>query len=111
VYPEAVESAFGANIDYAMLIKVYGADRDESEARYSPAGYMGCRTIQMSGNPKAKDISTSFVERPEPDDVDADAPFHAADGRARKEDRQLGIRSCASFHALQFFAARTKHRA
>jgi hypothetical protein len=46
-----------------MLIKVYGADREESEARYSPAGYMGCRTIPLSGTPTAKDISTSFVER------------------------------------------------
>jgi len=42
---------------------VYGADREESEARYSPAGYMGCRTIPMMGNPKAEDISTSYVER------------------------------------------------
>jgi hypothetical protein len=40
-----------------------GADRVESEARYSPAGYVGCRTIPMSGNPKSKDISTNFVER------------------------------------------------
>ncbi len=63
VYADAVESAFGPDIDYAMLIKVYGADREESEARYSPAGYMGCRTIPMMGNPKAEDISTSYVER------------------------------------------------
>jgi IS1 family transposase len=63
VYADAVESAFGPDIDYAMLIKVYGADRDQSEARYSPAGYMGCRTIPMMGNPKAEDISTSYIER------------------------------------------------
>lgn len=63
VYADAVESAFGPDIDYAMLIKVYGAEREESEARYSPAGYMGCRTIPMMGNPKAEDISTSYVER------------------------------------------------
>ena len=35
-YLEAVESAFGSYIDYAMLIKLYGGDR-ETEARYSPA--------------------------------------------------------------------------
>jgi hypothetical protein len=46
-----------------MLVKIYGADRTESEARYSPAECMGCRTIPMIGNPKARDISTSFVER------------------------------------------------
>jgi IS1 family transposase len=62
VYADAVESAFGSEIDYAMLVKIYGSDRGD-EARYSPADYMSCRTIPMSGNPKAKDISTSFVER------------------------------------------------
>lgn len=63
VYADAVESAFGSEIDYAMLVKIYGAHREESEGRYSPAKCMGCRTIPMSGNPKARDISTSFVER------------------------------------------------
>jgi hypothetical protein len=43
VYAEAVESAFGANIDYAMLVKLYGSDRSD-EARYSPADYVSCRT-------------------------------------------------------------------
>jgi IS1 transposase len=46
-----------------MLVKLYGADREESEARYSPAECVGCRTIPISGNPKAKHISTSYVER------------------------------------------------
>jgi IS1 family transposase len=62
VYLQAVESAFGAAIDYAMLVKLYGNDR-ESEARYSPAECIGCRTVAISGNPKARDISTSYVER------------------------------------------------
>jgi IS1 family transposase len=62
VYADAVESAFGSEIDYAMLVKVYGSDRGD-EARYSPADYMSCRTMPITGNPKAKDISTSFVER------------------------------------------------
>jgi hypothetical protein len=75
VYADAVESAFGSNIDYAMLVKVYGADR-ESEAHYSPAECMSCRTIPMSGKPKAEDISTSFVERQESNNAYADAPFH-----------------------------------
>jgi len=60
---DAVESAFGSEIDYAMLVKLYGADREESEARYSPAECVGCRTIPISGNPKAEHISTSYVER------------------------------------------------
>jgi hypothetical protein len=48
---DAAESAFGANIGYAMRVKVYGTDREESEARCHP---MEC---------KVKDVSASFVER------------------------------------------------
>src|SRR6266513_3651699 len=61
-YLEAVESAFGSEVDYAMLVKLYGNDR-ESEVRYSPAECIGCRAIPIGGNPEAKHISTSFVER------------------------------------------------
>jgi IS1 family transposase len=62
IYVQAVESAFGSDVDYAMLVKLYGNDR-ESEARYSPAECIGCRSVAITGNPKPKDISTSFVER------------------------------------------------
>jgi len=62
VYAEAVESAFGANIDYAMLVKLYGEPRDR-EATYSPAECIGIRTVKMNGDPKPKGISTSHVER------------------------------------------------
>jgi IS1 family transposase len=63
VFADAVESAFGSAIDYAMLVKVYGDDGREREVRYSPGEYAGCRAMPMSGNPKKRDISTSFVER------------------------------------------------
>ena len=46
-----------------MLVKIYGADRRETEARYSPAGYMGCHSMRITGRPEAEHISTSFVER------------------------------------------------
>lgn len=59
---QAVESAFGSEIDYVMLVKLYGNDR-ETEARYSPAECISCRSVAITGNPKPKDISTSFVER------------------------------------------------
>ena len=62
VYLDAVESAFGSEVDYAMLVKLYGNDR-ESETRYSPAECTGCRGIPVIGKPDAKHISTSFVER------------------------------------------------
>jgi IS1 family transposase len=62
VYLEAIESAFGSEIDYAMLVKLYGNDR-ETEIRYSPAECIGCRSIKVTGRPDPKHISTSFVER------------------------------------------------
>lgn len=62
VYADAVESAFGSDIDYAMLVKLYGND-SETESRYSPGEFVSCRTIPMAGRPKVRDISTSFVER------------------------------------------------
>jgi IS1 family transposase len=63
VYADAVEDAFGADIDYAMLVKLYGASHDNSESRYSPATCIGCRTGVLAGDPDPDHISTSFVER------------------------------------------------
>jgi IS1 family transposase len=62
-YLEAVESAFGADIDYAQLQKIYGAPSDEETRRYSPAKCIGCDVKVVSGNPDPKYVSTSFVER------------------------------------------------
>jgi IS1 family transposase len=61
-YLSAVEEAFGSNVDYAMLVKLYGEDR-AGEARYSPAECIGTRTAEISGSPKREHISTSHVER------------------------------------------------
>ncbi|HTV59276.1 MAG TPA: IS1 family transposase [Verrucomicrobiae bacterium] len=63
VYVDAVESAFGPEIDYSMLVKTYGADREESETRYSPPICTGCREVRIIGNPNPEHISTSFIER------------------------------------------------
>jgi len=57
-----VENAFGNDIDYAMLVKLYGNDA-EAETRYSPAECIGCREIGITGRPDPKYISTSYVER------------------------------------------------
>src|SRR5256886_16735456 len=62
VYADAVEDAFGSEIDYAMLVKIYGASND-GESRYSPATCIGCRTGVLSGTPDPKHISTSYIER------------------------------------------------
>src|SRR5580698_1178346 len=63
IYADAVEDAFGADIDYAMLVKIYGASNDNPESRYSPATCIGCRTGVLAGRPDPDYISTSFVER------------------------------------------------
>ena len=62
LYVDAVEDAFGADIDYAQLVKIYGAS-GENETRYSPAKCLGCIPHDVTGNPDPKHISTSYVER------------------------------------------------
>lgn len=61
-YVEAVESAFGCDIDYAQLIKVYALD-PEGERRYSPVVCTDCVVKPIMGDPDPKRISTSYVER------------------------------------------------
>jgi IS1 family transposase len=61
-YLEAVEGAFGGDIDYAMLIKLYGETTD-GQKRYIPADCIGCKKTVIEGKPDMKDASTSYVER------------------------------------------------
>ncbi|HVC60638.1 MAG TPA: DDE-type integrase/transposase/recombinase [Acetobacteraceae bacterium] len=61
-YLEAVEEAFGADIDYAMLIKIYG-EGPTSPGRYSPGVCVGAETRRIEGRPDADHISTSYAER------------------------------------------------
>ena len=62
-YLEAVEEAFGADVDYAMLIKLFGAAPESAKGRYSPAECTGIRTVRIEGDPDPKHISTSYTER------------------------------------------------
>jgi IS1 family transposase len=61
-YANAVEDAFGADVDYAMLHKLYGAPTPD-ESRYSPATCIGCDMKVVTGDPDPKYVSTSYVER------------------------------------------------
>jgi IS1 family transposase len=61
-YLNAVDDAFANQIDYAMLIKLYGK-APEGEVRYSPAQCIGTETKIVSGKPDEDHISTSYVER------------------------------------------------
>jgi IS1 family transposase len=62
-YLEAVEGAFGAEVDYAQLVKLYGASPDSFKGRYSPAECTGIKKTTIEGKPDLKHISTSYVER------------------------------------------------
>src|SRR5216684_2608812 len=61
-YVNVIEDAFGSEVDFAQLHKVYRAPM-ENESRYSPAKCIGCSTKDVSGNPDPKHVSTSFVQR------------------------------------------------
>lgn len=62
-YLSAVEDAFGSQIDYAMLVKIYGNAPERGEVRYSPAVCMGAKQAVITGKPDFKHVSTSMVER------------------------------------------------
>jgi IS1 family transposase len=62
-YLEAVEGAFGADIDYAQLIKIFGAAPESVKGRYSPAECTGIRKELIEGNPDMRHVSTSYAER------------------------------------------------
>lgn len=62
-YLEAVEGAFGDDVDYVLLVKIYGASPESAEGRYSPAECTGARKEQVTGNPDRANVSTSFAER------------------------------------------------
>ena len=62
MYLEAIERSFGVDVDYAMLVKLYGQE-PEAERRYSPAKCIGADKRIIQGKPDDKAISTSYVER------------------------------------------------
>lgn len=62
-YLEAVEGAFGADVDYAQLVKLYGAAPESFKGRYSPAECIGARKTPVEGKPDLAHVSTSYVER------------------------------------------------
>ena len=61
VYVGAVEDVFGADVDFAQLVKLYGTE--QAETRYSPAKCLGASPRPVTGDPDPKHISTSYIER------------------------------------------------
>lgn len=62
-YLGAIEEAFGNDIDYAQLIKLYGPVPESQQRRYSPAPCAGAIKTRVEGNPDPRHVSTSYVER------------------------------------------------
>jgi IS1 family transposase len=62
-YLQAIEGAFGTEIDYAQLVKMFGNAPESAKGRYSPAECTGIKKTPKIGSPEKKDISTSYVER------------------------------------------------
>ena len=62
-YLEAVEGAFGGDVDYAQLVKLYGAAPEAMKGKYSPADCIGARKERIEGNPEMAHVSTSYAER------------------------------------------------
>jgi IS1 family transposase len=63
-YVQAVEDAFGADIDFAQLVKLYGNEHGPvTECRYSPPICIGARKTRITGNPVSRLVSTSHIER------------------------------------------------
>src|SRR2546421_4320681 len=62
-YLDAVEGAFGSDVDYAQLVKIYGTVTGAALGRYSPPECIGARKHPIMGEPDPKHVSTSYVER------------------------------------------------
>lgn len=62
-YPDAIDGAFGKNVDYAQLVKTYGTEPGAPAGRYSPPVCTGAKPTRVSGNPNPAHVSTSYVER------------------------------------------------
>jgi IS1 family transposase len=62
-YLQAIEGAFGSEIDYAQLVKMFGAAPESAKGRYSPAQCTGIKKTAKIGSPDEKKVSTSYAER------------------------------------------------
>jgi hypothetical protein len=96
-YVDAVDSRFGTNVDFAMLVKIYSGDEPNRE-RYRPSEIVEARPIPIMGFPKFQRISTSHVETSESDSAHAGAPLHSANERFFQEARQYESGLCPTYN-------------
>jgi len=97
-YLEAIEEAFGSEVDYAMLLKLYGGSQDE--VRYSPANFVASKKERIVGNPRARVGFNVLCRETEFDNAHVDATLHATDKRAQQKDRKTYPRDSPALHVL-----------
>jgi helix-turn-helix protein len=100
-YLRAVEEAFGADIDYAVLEKIYKTDPAIPAGRYSPASLHRGQEAPRRRRPRSAPSLNVLRRAPEPYDADAHAPLHAPDERLFQEGREPRQRGRASLRLLQ----------
>ena len=99
-YLDAVDEAFRSNIDYAMLVKIYGRDESEPETRYSPRKCNGARKSPSSATRTEAHLD-QLRGAPEPHDAHVDEAIHPADQCVLKEGREPRAGNRAALHVLQ----------
>lgn len=105
-YLRAVEEAFGADIDFAQLVKLYGEPPSSPEAarRYSPSECVGTRKHMITGNPDPEARQHELHGAAQSDDADEHAPVHSADERILEAGRESLSPADALFRVLQLRA-------
>ena len=108
-YLEAVEGAFGADVDYAMLVKIYGADAGGRQGPLQPRRMHRRSSKERDrGQPGSGARQHVLRRAAEPHDADAHAPLHAADQCVLKEIREPRAHGRALHRLVQLRAASTR---
>ncbi len=102
-YLEAVEGAFGGDVDYAQLVKIYG-ETIEGQKRYSPAECVGIKKSRIEGGSRSGARFNVLRRAPEPHDAFVHAPLHAVDQHAHSKKFENHVHALALYFFFYNFA-------